>query len=252
MLRSAVFGLLLLAAAPGLAQSQESLAGPGTAPAQPAARPTVEAAAELAEAMSPRGLMIANELRLFGQQFPVELRKQEGFAELEKAHPRLMPELQREMEKPFTAYMNRMFDRYVPQVAKLISDNMSAAEVADLTKFYRSPTGQRTLQGMVANADAGEIMDTIVKGGEPDEAMLRRQMSGAASKTAKGFSEADRVAMTELMMTPAFWSLAKIQKQVMALKLQSLNADDPQFDSDTKQAFERVMERVVGEGAASE
>lgn len=253
MIRQLTFGLLLLATAPGLAQSNQSLAGPSTPPAsQPAERPTPEAAMELAEAMSPRALMLANEQKLFRQQFPAELRKQEGFAELEAEYPALIPELQREMEQPFGAYMNRMFDRFMPGVAKLVAENISAPEVAELTKFYRSPAGQRTLQGMVENADAKEIMDTVGKGGEPDEAMLRRQVSGAASKTAKGLSEADRNAIMELMMTPGFWSLAKIQKQVMALKLQAFNAEDPQFDKETERVFERVMARVMETDPASE
>lgn len=238
---------LLLTAAPGLAQPTTSLAGPGSLPVQPTQRPTAEAAMELAEAMSPRALMIANEQRLFREQFPAELRKQEGFADLESKYPSLMPELQREMEQPFGAYMNRMFDKFIPQVAKLVGDNISAPEVAELTKFYRSPAGQRTLQGMVENSDAQEIIDAAGKGSQPDEAMVRRQISGAASKTAKNLSEADRNAVAELMMTPGFWSLAKIQKQVIALKLETLNAEDPQFDKDTEEAFERVMARIIEE-----
>lgn len=252
MIRQLTFGLLLLAAAPSLAQSSQSLAGANTPPAQPAERPTPEAAMELAEAMSPRALMLAKEQKLFQQQFPAELRKQEGFAELESQYPTLIPELQREMEQPFAAYMDRIFDAFIPQVAKLISDNISAAEVAELTKFYRSPAGQRMLQGMVENADSQEIMETVGKGGEPDEAMIQRQISGAASKTSKSLSEADRNAVMELMMTPGFWSLAKIQKQVMELKMQSLNADDPQFDKETEQVFERVMARVMEADAASQ
>lgn len=59
MIRQLTFGLLLLAAAPSLAQSSQSLAGANTPPAQPAERPTPEAAMELAEAMSPRALMLA-------------------------------------------------------------------------------------------------------------------------------------------------------------------------------------------------
>lgn len=246
MLRKLSLGLIMLAAAPCPAQSNPSEAKPETAaPAQTAERPSPEAATALAEAMSPRGLMIANEQRLFRDQFSAELRKQEGFADLEAQYPNLIPELQREMERPFGAYMDRMFDRLVPAIAKLIGDNLSAPEVAELTKFYQSPAGQRTLQGVIANSDAQEIMDTASKGGQPDEAMIRRQMSGAASKTAKSLSEADRKAVIELMMTPGFWSLAKIQKQVIALKVQTLNAEDPQFDKDTEEVFERVMARVM-------
>ena len=252
MIRPLILGLLLVVAGPAVAQSGPSLAGPSSAPAQPVDRPTPEAAMALAEAMIPRGPMIAKEQKLFREHFPAELRKQEGFAQLEAAMPTLVAELQREMDQPFAAHMSRMFDSFMPQVAKLIGDNISATEVAELTKFYRSPTGQRTLQGMVDNADAQEIIDAIGKGGEPDEAMLRRQVSGAAAKTAKEFSEADRNAMMELMMTPAFWSLAKIQNQLMALKVQSLNADDPQFDKDTQKVFETVMMRLTGENSDSE
>lgn len=252
MSRTLIIGLPLLIATPALAQHGTSLAGPATAPSQPAQRPTAEAALELAVAMSPRAAMIAKEQKLFRDQFPAELRKQKDFAELESKYPSLMPELQREMEQPFGAYMNRMLDRFIPQVAKLVEDNISASEVAELTKFYRSPAGQRTLQGMVENSDAQEIIDAASKGAEPDEAMLRRQVSGAASKTAKNLSEADRTAVMELMMTPGFWSLAKIQRQVMALKVQSLNADDPQFDKDTAEAFERAMARVLEGEANSE
>ena len=253
MFRALTLGLLIFGAAPGLPQSAPSLAGPApSAPAQPAERPTPEAAKGLAEAMSPRELMIANEQKLFREQFPVELRKGDGFAELEAEYPELVAELQREMEQPFGAYMNRMFDKFIPEVAKLIGDNVSASEVAELTKFYQSPAGQRTLQGMVENSDAKEIVDAVGKGGQADEAMLRRQVSGAASKTADSFSEPARGAVMELMMTPGFWSLAKIQKQLMALKTQAMNADDPQFNKDTEEVFERVMARLMEQPATSQ
>lgn len=246
MFRTLTFGLLMLAAPPSVAHFNSSLAGPAAkAPAQQAERPTPEATKALAEAMSPRALMIANEQKLFREQFPAELRKQDGFAELEAEYPTLVAELQREMEQPFGAYMNRMFDKFMPEVAKLIGDNISASEVAQLTAFYRSPTGQRTLQGMVENSNTQEIVDSIGNGGRPDEAMLRRQISGAATKTSKSLSEADRNAVVELMMTPGFWSLAKIQKQLLALKLQMLNAEDPQFNQDTEEVFERVMARLI-------
>jgi hypothetical protein len=239
------FGLLALAATPGLAQPSPASTTQALVDPRPAERPTPEAANALAEAMSPRALMIPNEQRLFRQQFPAELRKQDGFAELEAQFPTLVVELQREMEQPFDAYMNRMFDRLVPEIARLIGDNISAPDVAELTKFYQSAAGQRTLQGVVENSDTTEIVDAVGNGRQADEAMLRRQLHGAASKTAKTLSEADRSAVVELMMTPGFWSLAKIQKQLLALKAQTLNADDPQFEKDTEAAFERVMARVM-------
>jgi hypothetical protein len=246
LFRALTLGLLLLTSPPGPAQSGTSLAGPKSdAPAQPAERPTPEAAMALAEAMSPRGLMIAKEQAAFREQFPAELRKQEEFAEMEAEYPTLVAELQRAMEQPFGAYMNRMFDKFIPEIAKLIGENISASEVAQLTAFYRSPAGQRTLQGMVENSNTQEIVDSIGNGGQPDEAMLRRQISGAATKTSKSLSEADRNAVVELMMTPGFWSLAKIQKQLLALKLQMLNAEDPQFNQDTEEVFERVMARLI-------
>src|SRR5690606_8668988 len=79
-----------------------SAAAPATRGA-PASRADLMA---LAEAMAPREVMVRNELDGFNRQFPIELRKQEGFAELETEFPGLIPELVVEMKAPFERYMH--------------------------------------------------------------------------------------------------------------------------------------------------
>lgn len=202
----------------------------------------------LAEAMAPRDAMIRNELELFNRQFATELRKQEGFADLEAQYPALVPELVREMGPPFERYMERMLDEYFAEVATVLGEELDASGVAELTRFYQSPAGQRIVRTMLENFDATEIVDTYDKGQEPDAAMLERGLNGAAARTTRLLSPDDQTALILMMKEPAFWTLRKVNPRILEVRARVMNADDPEFESETASVFERVMTRLAAEG----
>ena len=75
---------------------------------------------------------------------------------------------------------------------------------------------------------------------------------GAASTTAPCLSDADRSSLFASMMTAGVCSLATIQTHLLSLMAEAMNADDPQFNKDTKEVFERVMARVMEQPATGQ
>ncbi|MCL6698762.1 DUF2059 domain-containing protein [Sphingomonas sp. NSE70-1] len=233
-------GVALMIAAPvGAMASSDAV--PPTAQASPA-----EAIA-LAQLMSPRDLLIDMEVREFDKHFVPSLGADPEMKALEDQYPGLFEAMHKASRGLVVEATGRSVGKIHVSVAKLIQSNFTPADIVELSDFYRSPVGQKTLRQMAAAADAGQVYQRAVA--ETDfkltEDQIAAQLHDSAQKTAQSFTPEEQTAMLLFMAKPSFGKLARTQPQIQKLLADEFNAPDPDFDRQVEQAISAAIEQHI-------
>ena len=240
MRRIVLFGLALIAAVPAPA-----IALAGTGP-QAAAAPAAEALA-LARLMSPRDLLVDMEVREFDKHFVSSLGADPDMKSLDDKYPGLFEAMHKSSRILVAEAMARSVDQIQISVAKLIETSFTAADIIELNDFYRSPTGQKTIQQMAASADASQIYQRAVEEQEfhLTEEQIASQVRANAQKAAETFTPEEQTQMLLFMAKPSFAKLAKAQPQIRKILADEFNAPDAAFDKQIEEAMAAAIERHI-------
>lgn len=210
--------------------------------------PSAEAMA-LARLMSPRDLLIEMEVREFDKNFVSSLRADADVKSLDDEYPGLIEAMHKASRGLVAEATARSVDKIHVAVSQLIDANFTPADISELSEFYRSPTGMKTIRQMAANADASKIYERAVQ--EDDFKLTAEQISSQldenARKTAATFTPEETTQMVLFMAKPSFIKLAKAQPDIQKLLADEFNAPDPEFDKQ----IETVMGAAVEQHLAS-
>ena len=235
-----------LLAALALAAAPAPLFAHSDAPASIAASPQEQAMA-LATLMSPRDLLIEMEVREFDKHFVNSLRSDPDLKALEDSYPGLFEAMHKATRGLVAEGTGRTVDQVHAALASLLQEQFTAADIAELTGFYRSPVGQKTVQQMAGAADASEIYQQAVEKDDYklSEDYIARQNMATASKAAKSFTADEQAQMLLFMAKPSFGKLAKAQPQIQKILADKFNAPDPEFDRTVEEAMTKTVERHI-------
>lgn len=208
---------------------------------------TATQAIELARLMSPRDLLVDMEVREFDKHFVPSLRSDPELKSLEDEYPGLFEAMHKASRGLVVEATGRSAGKIHAAVAKVIEASFTAADIAELANFYRSPVGLKTLQQMAASADAGQVYQDAVSKTEfkLTEAQIAAQIHDSARKAAQTFTPEEQTEMMLFMAKPSFGKLAKAQPQIQKILADEFNAPDPEFDRQVEQAMGAAIEQHI-------
>jgi len=240
MLKFVALGLAIMAAPP-----LQAMAAAGAE--QPAAKSTAADATVLARLMSPRDLLVDMEVREFDKHFVASLRSDPDMKSLDDDYPGLFEAMHEASRGLVAEAMGRSVDQIHRSVAKLIESSFSPADIAELSDFYRSPVGQKTVRQMAASADAGQVYQRAIEDREfkLTEDQIAAQLHDNAQKTVQNFTPDEQTQMMLFMAKPCFGKLAKAQPQIKKILADEFNAPDPEFDRQVEQAMGAAIEQHI-------
>ena len=138
-------------------------------------------------------------------------------------------------------------DKIHAAIAKLIETSFTPSDIVELTNFYRSPIGQKTLQQMAASADASQIYRRAVADEEfrLTESDIDAQVEENARKAVKTFTPEEQTEMMLFMAKPSFGKLAKAQPRIQKIMVDEFNAPDAEFDRQVEEAMGTAIEQHI-------
>ena len=237
---------MLFLAAMALAATSAPLSAQAGDRVAVAAVPQQDALA-LARLMSPSDLLVDMEIREFDKHFVASLRSDPDLKSLEDEYPGLFEAMHKSTRDLVAKGMVRTIDQVHAAIGALIQEQFTAADITELTNFYRSPIGQKTLQQMAGAADASEIYRQAVERDDfklSEDYIASRNMA-TASKAAKSFTPDEQAQMLLFMAKPSFGKLAKAQPQIQKILAEKFNAPDPEFDREVEEAMASAIERHI-------
>jgi len=240
MRRFVALGVALMIAAPV----------PAMAPADISPKPTQATATqaiELARLMSPSDLLVDMEIREFDKHFVPSLRSDPEMKSLDDQYPGMFEAMHKASRGLVAEAMGRSVGKIHASIAKLIEISFTPADIVELTNFYRSPVGLKTVQQMAASADAGQVYQQAVSDDEfkLTEDQIAAQLNESAHKAARTFTPDEQTEMLLFMAKPSFGRLAKAQPQIQKILADEFNAPDPDFDRQVEQAMGAAIERHI-------
>lgn len=240
MLKFMAIGLALVSAAPVAAIAPVD-------PAPQSAQVTATQAAELARLMSPRDVLVDMEVREFDKHFIPSLRSDPEMKSLDDEYPGLFEAMHNASRGLVAEAMGRSVQKIHASVAKLIETSFTPADIVELTNFYQSPIGLKTVRQMAASADAGEVYQQAVSETEfkLSEEQVASQIEESARKASQSFTPEEQTEMLLFMAKPSFGKLAKAQPQIRKILADEFNAPDPDFDRQVEQAMGAAIEQHI-------
>jgi hypothetical protein len=240
MRKFVLLGLALIAAAPVPAMAQ-AVAAPQSAQA------TAADAIALARLMSPRDLLVDMEVREFDKHFVSSLRSDPDMKSLDVQYPGIFEAMHKASRGLVAEAMGRSVGKIHASVAKLIETSFTPADLVELSDFYRSPIGQKTIQQMAASADAGQVYQRAIEEREfkLTEDQIAAQVHDNAQKAVQTFTPEEQTEMMLFMAKPSFGKLARVQPQIQKILAEEFNAPDPEFDRQVEQAMGAAIEQHI-------
>lgn len=211
-----------------------------------AAAPAADAIA-LARLMSPRDLLVDMEVREFDKHFVPSLASDPDMKSLNNDYPGLFEAMHKASRGLVAEAMAKSVDQIHLSVARLIQNSFTPADIVELSNFYRSPIGQKTIQQMAASADATQVYQRAMEEREfkLTQDQIAAQVHDNAKKAAQSFTPEEQTQMMLFMAKPSFGKLAKVQPQIQKILADEFNAPDPEFDEQVEEAMGAAIEKHI-------
>jgi len=197
--------------------------------------------------MSPSELLVDMEVREFDKHFVPSLGSDPEMTSMDEQYPGMFEAMHKASRELVAEAMGRSVGKIHAAVAKLIETSFTPADIVELTNFYRSPVGLKTVRQMAASADAGQVYQQAVSQSEfkLSEDQVASQIKESARKAAQTFTPDEQTQMMLFMAKPSFGKLARAQPQIQKILADEFNAPDPNFDRQVEQAMSAAIEQHI-------
>lgn len=204
-----------------------------------------EDALELAKLLNPPEPLIAVAARSFDQAFDKGLGSGAEVEKMEKEHPGLMAELRRVTRDLTLSDLRADMPAIQRRYARFYADNFTAEELAELTAFYRSPTGAKIIQAKFASIDPSELVERFAE--DPDAKLTAGDVEavnkGVMPGVWEGMSADDVRALLAFGMRPVASKLKVAAPLIAQIEAEIANEPDPELDAAIDDAMAKVLER---------
>ena len=187
------------------------------------------------------------EVREFDKHFVPSLRSDPEMKSLDDQYPGLFEAMHKASRGLVAEATGRGAAKIHTAIAQLIEASFTSADIVELTDFYRSPVGLKTVQQMAASADAGQVYQNAVSesGFKLTDVQIATQIKESARKAAQTFTPEEQAEMLLFMAKPSFGKLARAQPQIQKILADEFNAPDPDFDRQVEQAMGAAIEQHI-------
>ena len=202
-------------------------------------------ALELARLLNPAETLIEMAGRSFDQAFQQGLTQGGETAALEKEHPGLVDELRKATRDVMIADLRADMPALHRRYARFFSDQFTPAEIAELTGFYRSPTGAKIIAAKFANIDVSGLVAKVSE--DPNAKVstgdIEAMNKGAVSTMWKGMTADDVRSVLSFGLRPVARKLKAAAPAMAQIETEIANEADPALDAAIEQATQKVYER---------
>lgn len=212
------------------------------AKAPAAAEAVAPDALALARLMSPRDLRIEGELRQFDLNFSKTLLQNAEVKAIEDKYPGTVDAMARAVRPLLAEETGKIAEGAYPRMAKLLADELTGSEIAELTAYYGSPAGRNLLRQLVESMDASSIYaDALKNDGKVSADSANAETFIAAFKATGQLSAEDFQALRSLRERPLWPKLQAVQPKMQKIIVDATTAPDP--------AYEKQVETVMSAAA---
>lgn len=158
---------------------------------------------------------------------------------LEQESPGIVAELQDAIRRSMSTMRSKAYRDTLERYARLYSQTLTPGDTAELTRFFRTPTGQKLIAAKYASVASGSLaLDRDTTTGDISQ-INRRAVSSALGEMGAG----DMAELTKVGSLPSFQKLKALTPTVNQLEAAMANEEDPEADQALSDAVEAVMKR---------
>ena len=230
-----------------------ALGAPGLSPAvaeKPSSAAPVDHSAKaaglrLAQTLYTEQAQVDMALRLVDTQLGPMFRSNDDFKAVESKHPGYTDAVLAQFKVVIARYTRESLPDYYDRVATLIASHLNAAEIDDLTAFYRAPTGQKLLRGVSENMTVESVLAEVEA--DPDRATslsaVTKDHKTAAEAAAKLVDKSDEAALIAFAQKPYFARAQAIIPKMRKLEQDFMNEPAPKFEEDVARIVTETLDR---------
>ena len=234
--------IALAAAAPAPAAAPAAQVPVQTASAVPATKAT---AAALARAVAPGDLMIPYELEQAHRAIVGLPQIDEDAKALESEYPGIWAAVWTAIEPEMHQWVEADYPGFWAALEQMYMARLTEPEAQALLTFYRSPTGQKLIRGMIENFDAMPMVKDVVA--SPSEAVTAESMNRATDAArSKAVATIGREDTGELLILMGHIDMAKfraIGAETQQITLDWVNKPNPEGDKRLQRLMEDAIQR---------
>jgi hypothetical protein len=204
-------------------------------------------AATLARTVAPADVMIPFEIDQARKGILGLPQMDEEAKQLESDYPGIWSAVWTAIEPEMRRWVEADYPAFWAALEQLYAARLTEQEAQALLTFYRSPTGQKLLRGMVQNFDASPILKDVLA--SPSSTVSAEQMSrvtnAAKSKAVATIGPEDT---GEVMILMHYIDLEKFQSlgaETQKVTLDWVNKADPEGDKRLEELMRGAMERYM-------
>lgn len=211
-------------------------------------------ALELARLLNPSEPLIKLAGRSFDEAFDKGMAADGGSEELEKAYPGFVAALRQTIRETTLADLRADMPGLHQRYARFFASNFTAAETAELLRFYRSPTGTKVIQAKFDNIDVSKMSDRFAE--DPNAKLssgdIKAMSDSAIPGALKGMSAEDIKALIAFGLQPVGRKLKSVAPQMAQIEAEIANEADPELDAAIEAATRDIYKRFGIEAPAGD
>lgn len=169
---------------------------------------------------------------------------QDDAAALEEQSPGIMAEIDRAMVSLSEPFLERSYRTTLARYARLYTAKLTPQDTADMTAFYRSPTGQKLIAQKYGQMLEGDLPDGLVN---PDKTATTSDIAALNRNVTKGMmaklGPADEAEIMKMMNSPAFKKLSLLVPLINKLEADAANEADPEMEAALAKAMADIFDR---------
>ena len=208
---------------------------------------TIRAGTRMAELLNPVDQIVATELRGFDEQIVPAFRGQKDYAALEARYPGVIDAIARAVRPAMERNVRASLPRSRAIMGVFFAERFALAELVELSTFYGSPTGQKIIRAMFANASMGGIVSEVVADPKAQTSLTAVDEIFRSSLNALPgvLEKSDQEALVALSRNPAFARLKAVGSDMRKLQQQMINKPDPEFEAELDRVLAQAVEAYV-------
>jgi hypothetical protein len=211
-----------------------------------AAQAVARDALALAKLMAPRDLRIEGELRQFDLNFSKALVQNADVKAIEDKYPGSVDAMGKAVRPLLAEETGRIADASYPQIAQILANELTGAEIAELTAYYGSPAGRNLLRSLVQSMDGASIYGEALKnGGKVSDESANAETFIAAFKATGQLSPADFEALRALRERPVWPKLQAVQPKIQKIIKDATDAPDPAYEKHVEEVMAAAIQAHI-------
>lgn len=175
-----------------------------------------------------------------------QMRKDPEFAEMEAEFPGLIDAAIIRVRPIMIRAAYKGMPAYRADLSKLYQDNLTEAELREAVVFFRSPEMQAFIASAQRNMKFENSARSMVAEADPSSADLRKDITSAATQTARELPPEKLRKVEAFMESPLGRKLASLNPQRQAVNLRHFNRSDPAMEKEIEIAtIEAMIDHVA-------